>query len=38
MKLNLYILQIAGFGQPWLTWKNMEIIYNDSSRGKQYKS
>ncbi|CAO1419674.1 unnamed protein product [Diamesa hyperborea] len=28
------LYDINGFGQPWLTWKNVEIIYNEA-RGKR---
>lgn len=28
-------LIFQGFGQPWFTWKNIEIIHNDTSRGKR---
>jgi hypothetical protein len=29
------LYDINGFGQPWFTWKNVEIIYNDTFRGKR---
>lgn len=31
------LYDINGFGQPWETWKNVEVIYNEA-RGKLCKS